>query len=212
MLACHSEAVNNPWVPTMTSLDELEQKLNSIRRDLDTVTAGFSNFLKLRASLQSSDASLRSSSDNLGRLAEFLEENAQGLRESTFSLQTAAEVLSKHNSKETQEIQSISARNLEIMSEKIDLIYKNCAELPLKVQAAPQVSSENTKRRFGSKPVREWIIISLLIALLGVSLFDFFVNDGSPSELAVSSPSELPVSTPGNEAPRQIFDIDVRNP
>jgi len=186
----------------MTTLDELEQKLNDTQRDLEKITADFSKFLELKNSLQSSDTSLKSSSDSIGRLAVSLEENARGLGGCVSHLQSAVAILNKIDPEKITESQNVAEHRLGEIIEKVGLILKQSEELPKKIQAEVQKAEvqkpdEVNSALIKSLSTREWILLILAIAILGATLLSLYLDHGMPNWVQVTETSNEVITEVG---------------
>jgi prophage DNA circulation protein len=138
----------------MTVLDELGNRLNETRQEVDTVVENLRNFSEITNTLESTDKSLKSSSDKLGSLAETLDENAQGFRDCVDSLQEA-----------TQLLKQIDPARIE---GAINEIGQRVQELSTNIDNATSRAKEHTE---GIKNRINALLILIVIIGIGVLIF-----------------------------------------
>jgi TPR repeat protein len=164
----------------MANFDELEQKLRTTRDDLEKVGKDVRKFLEIKDALQSSDASLKTSSDNLARLATSSEENAQALRECIYSLTDAVKTLSQIDIVDFNSARASFQTEVFDTKDKIDKLSQHANELPKKVHDAARAGSERTDRLLTAASRREWFLAVAVIILLAASLYGFYLDHGLP--------------------------------
>ena len=181
----------------MATLEELEQKLNDTQRDLEKVLADFYKFIELKNALQSSDASLKTSSDNIASLAVSLEDNARGLKECTSSLQVAVAMLSTIGPKRVVDRLQVVESRLGEAIKQIELVSMRSEELPTRIRAQVKEVSKIAAAKNKGSSAREWILLLMVTLILGASLLSLYLSDTVPSWLRIAGEASEPAS-PGD--------------
>jgi TPR repeat protein len=176
----------------MNSLEELQDELRSTQSQLDRVSADLAKFLELKNSLEASNVGLRSSSDSLTKLALTLEEIAGGLKATSLTVQRVSQFFGDDKLVEVKSGQEAIEHQLQEMNGKINSLSSEIDGLLSKVSSTAVNAAEELESRFRSSSAREWAMLVLLVALLGVFVFGFYLEHGVDNWLSAASLQEDP--------------------
>ena len=136
----------------MTLFDDLRLKLDGAKSDLEILMAEFHQVVELKNALEKNDTSLRTASENLTKLTKSLEASTSSLTECVVALRTA---VTDFDTSDLDEIR----RDKNALGQRITRVARAVEEL-------------ETRMAVTSK--REWILLLLVTAILGLSALSFY--------------------------------------
>lgn len=141
----------------MTLFDDLSAKLDGAKADLDHLVIEFQKVVALRDSLESTDTSLRAAADNVTKLATALEGSTAQLAECLSAVRSAVAIFDSINISEIKWSENALGQRITLVKRAVDDL-------------------ERTSR---GSATREWILLVLVLAVLGLSSISAYLTYGS---------------------------------